>query len=99
MFDKIKDIKIDEERLWTLTNYTKKKGKPVEVPSDHNTFIINLTCCKNERTLKKTIWDFKNKEAMQKFKEETENQKIKETWESDGDPTEKYNKWYKQLQS
>ena len=99
MFDKIQDIKIDDERLWTLTNYTKKKGKSIEVPSDHNTILINLTCCKSERTIKQTIWDFKNEKSMTTFKEETEYLKIKETWETDGDPTQKYNKWYRQLQS
>ena len=99
MYDKVKNIIIDEDRVWALTNYTKKKGKSIEVPSDHNTFIINLMCCKSERTLKKTIWDFKNKDSMTKFKEETEYQKIHETWEADGDATEKYKKWYKQLQS
>ena len=90
MFDKVKNIAIDEERLWTLTNYTKKRGKPVEIPSDHNTTIVNLTCCKSQKILKKTIWDFKNKESMIQFKQETEYLKINETWESNGDPTEKY---------
>ena len=99
MFDKIQQINIDEERLWTLTNYTKKRGKPVEIPSDHNTIIITLNCYKTVKTIKQTIWDLKNEKSMAAFKEETENQLIKEKWDSEGDPTQKYKRWNKQLQS
>ena len=80
-FDDIIEMKIDEEKLYRLTNY---KGKEVK-ETDHNTIIIEMNDTRQaQKRDTKTKWNTKNKKGWETYKEITENNKdLDETWRSD----------------
>ena len=99
MNNSLETMKVDEERIWTLTRYEKVNGTPTETPSDHNPIIITINYKRTTTQHKTTIWNFKSEEALHKFKEKTSSVKVKENWLEDGNPDEKYHKWFSQLKS
>ena len=95
----IKNITIDEKRIYTLTRYEKIGGKPTETPSDHNTIMMNIEWTTGFKNPKITSWNFKDKEAIEKFTKISENVHMKEEWREGGNADEKYKKWFQQLQT
>ena len=73
MEDIVSSVRIDEERKYVLTRYTKtKKGAKVK-ESDHHTIITNIKSSWNKNINKKRIkiYNFKDKCGLEKFKEMT----------------------------
>ena len=74
----ISEVKIDEERNYVLTRYTKtKKGNKIK-ESDHNSVItyMNTTWNKNENSNRIEIYNFKDKNGLYKFREMTSKDKF-----------------------
>ena len=69
-----KSMRIDEEKLDALTNLKNKKVGSKAVVSDHNSMFAEFDLkIKNEKTVRRTIYKFNDKEAMAKFKKHTTN--------------------------
>ena len=67
---------IDEERLYVLHRYKKTKtGNGKQILSDHNWFFIKsiLKFRKSPKVTKKVIFQFRNKDSMNIFREATSN--------------------------
>ena len=99
MLNLIHDMKIDEERDYVLSRIKKVDGKHVEVPSDHNTIVINVEGEVKKTISKEVVWNMTNKQDQLRFKRITESTKFKEQWKNSKDINRKYNRWEKQLKS
>ena len=69
----VSSVRIDEERKYVLTKYTKtKKGTKVK-ESDHHTIITNIKSTWNKNINEKIIeiYNFKDKDGLKKFREMT----------------------------
>ena len=74
----ISEVKIDEERKYVLTRYTKtKKGNKIK-ESDHNSVItyMNTTWNKNENLNRIEVYNFKDENGLKKFREMTSKDKF-----------------------
>ena len=99
MVEDVKSMKIDEDEEVKITRYRKINGKGEEFPSDHNSIILNIKGNKGEYKKKKQIiWNFKQKEGLEKFNNETAIVIMKERWEEGGQADEKYKRWQNQVQ-
>ena len=98
-YDNIKNMIIDEEHNIKFTRFLKSKKQSIEKPSDHNTITFLLHGQKTRENNKMVIWNLKNKETLQKFKEDTSIIQMKEDWCVEGDIDKKYKKWSKQIKS
>ena len=92
VYDDIIEMKIDEEKLYRLTNY---KGKEIK-ETDHNTIIIEINDTRQQQKRdKKVIWNTKNKDGWEIYKENTErNKDLDQTWESK-DVQKEWKEWMK----
>ena len=99
MFNLMKSMNIDEKRVYTLTRYEKVNGKNTETPSDHNSITLEINWKKPYKDPKITIWNLTDKDSKEKFTRITENVRMKESWETDGDADEKYSRWMKQIKT
>ena len=92
IFDDIIEMKIDEEKLYRLTNY---KGKEA-IETDHNTIIIEINDAKqHQETSKKVRWNTNNKKGWKIYKENTEcNKDLDQTWKSN-DVQKEMGNWMK----
>ena len=62
---------VDEEKLYSLSNYSKVKGK---VDSDHNTLVMDLNIIfSRKKPSRDEYFNFKNKECQELFHSETSN--------------------------
>ena len=96
----ITNIKIDEDHNFKLSRYRKQKGKKIETKSDHNTILIKMREAKsNNPTVKHQIWNIKNEEAWNNFKNDTENINIKESWNNQVEINAGYKKWASQIRA
>ena len=89
-FDDIIEMKIDEEKLYRLTNY---KGKEMK-ETDHNTIIIEMNDTRLAQKIDtKTRWNTKNKKGWEIYKDITENNKdLDKTWRGD-DIEKEFENW------
>ena len=98
-YDNIKNMLIDEEHNIKFTRFLKSKNQSIEKPSDHNTITFLLHGKKTRENNKRMIWNLKNKESLQKYKEDTSIINMKEDWCVEGDIDKKYKKWSIQIKS
>merc|ERR1739842_236114 len=81
IFEDIKEMKIDEEKLYRLTKY---KGREIK-ETDHNTMIIEI----NDEVIKQKKekqyrWNTKSKKGWLNYEKDTENNKeLDSTWKND----------------
>ena len=62
-------MKIDEKKVYGLTNFSNKKKGIHAKQSDHNPNYIDLTLnYEKEKDDRKTVYKFKNKESLKMFK-------------------------------
>ena len=89
-YDDIIEMKIDEEKLYRLTNY---KGKEM-TETDHNTIIIEMNDTRLAQKIDtKTRWNTKNKKGWEIYKDITENNKdLDKTWRGD-DIEKEFENW------
>ena len=72
VFPFVKNMLIDEEKIFSLANYSKKQQSLVH--SDHNSIIVNLNLKEQKVQIeRKTIFNFRNSEGLNKFKMKTTN--------------------------
>ena len=92
VYDDIIEMKVDEEKLYRLTNY---KGKEIK-ETDHNTILIELNDVRQQQKREKKIrWNTKNKKGWKLYKENTEkNKELDQTWRSK-DVQAEYKRWTK----
>ena len=92
----ITKIIIDEDHNYKLARYKKTKGIRKEVKSDHNTILIKI---KDENYKKKNtkyhMWNIKNQNSWDNFRDDTESMKLIDDWQNEED----LNKGYKKLQA
>ena len=90
VYDDIIEMKIDEEKLYRLTNY---KGKEM-TETDHNTIIIEMNDTRLAQKIDtKTRWNTKNKKGWEIYKDITENNKdLDKTWRGD-DIEKEFENW------
>ena len=63
---------IDEERKYILTNYEQVKRGVKATDTDHATEFIDLDLkVVTEKPVRRTIWNFKQKESQEKFRIQT----------------------------
>ena len=100
MKPEITKIIIDEDHNYKLARYRKTKGIKKEIKSDHNTILLKI---KEENEKKKTVkyqmWNIKNQNSWQKFKEDTGNMQIIDEWKNEDDMSKGYKKLQTQLKS
>ena len=75
LIEYVDHVLVDEERLFTLTKYVTTRGKKEKILSDHNTLFTSFDLSYTKQvnyTTRKQIFNFKNKEAQEEFKVETE---------------------------
>lgn len=76
-FELIIMMKIDEERIYSLTKFSNKKGAKDLKESDHNTMILKVkTNWKNlvdDKDIRTEIYNFKKKDDFKIFQVETSN--------------------------
>ena len=96
----IKKMIIDEQKMYALTHYFKRKGIDHKINSDHNTMVLDLQMpfykIKKER---KEFFNFRNSECQQIFKEITNNsdELIKCFRNNNSTLSEQCNGWFKKL--
>ena len=101
--DLVKDIelvKIDEKREHVLNRITKTKKKVVVKESDHNVIVtkMKLSWNKKIKEQKNELFNLKNKECQNKFKEETtKNNGLSKAFEENEDLDDATNKFMKTL--
>ena len=71
-------LKVDEKRVHVLTKVTKTKKGPKVKESDHNPIIteFNLTLKDSDKNKTNEIFNFKDQEGLNKFREYTSNTKM-----------------------
>merc|ERR1712030_124172 len=71
--DVLGEMIVDDQRDNVLTKYTRHKGKLKKIESDHNSLFakFDLEYCITESDVRREIFNFKSKEAQEKFKEVT----------------------------
>ena len=71
-------LKVDEKREHVLTKVTKTKKGPKVKESDHNPIIteFNLTLKDSEEDKRNEIFNFKDKEGLERFREYTSNTRM-----------------------
>ena len=63
---------IDEDKNYILTNYEQIRRGGKASDSDHNTLFMDLNLkILAAKPLRREIWNFKNKQSQEKFKQET----------------------------
>ena len=76
-FNLIKSMLIDEKRIYTITKYNDKNGNKNVKQSDHNLMMLNIDSnwrtSIDEKKERIEIYNYKNKEDFEQFKNETEN--------------------------
>ena len=67
----MEEMKIDDEKMYSIESYTKKGGKVIVTPTDHNMIIgkFDIKINKKETEVRKEIFNYKDKEGQKKFKE------------------------------
>ena len=91
IFEDIKEMKIDEEKLYRLTKY---KGREIK-ETDHNTMIIEI----NDEVIKQKKekqyrWNTKSKKGWLKYEKDTENNKeLDSTWKNDKNIPKEWKDW------
>ena len=90
VYEDIREMRIDEEKLYRPTKYRGKKTKE----TDHNTIIIELNDERPRQRKERNIrWNTSSKEGWEKFKKATENNKeLDETWRSE-DTQNEWKRW------
>ena len=94
------EMLIDEPQNHILTKYVTTKGAIKYIKSDHNVLFANFNLQYNRRkaTIKKELFNFKNKEDQQKFFQFTSKTKqFTSCFENRGTFDEKSNKFFKTL--
>ena len=75
-FELINYMEIDENRAYTLTKYINKVGEKKLKKRDHNVMIIeiktNWTTLASEENKREEIYNYKNKEDFENFRNVTE---------------------------
>ena len=68
------NMHIDEDRKFVLTHYSTKNGKPTKTESDHNILYakFNIKIPKAPITVKREVFNFKDKKCQEKFKDITD---------------------------
>ena len=97
----LKSMKVDEDRIFTLTKYASTKGVRKIVKSDHNIlfadFLIEHKNFRQKRP-RVEVFNVKNAECQQHFKRETENNnEMKKCFNSDADFKIQCNNFFKSL--
>ena len=71
--DEVETIIIDDERKHVLTRVTKTKKGVITVESDHNVMFthLKLTCNKKVKEKRNEMFNLRNKECQELFKEVT----------------------------
>ena len=65
---------VDEDGLYALTKYSKRKGKIITIESDHKPVFLDLDIkVEAKQTPRTEFFNFRNKENLQKFKFENDN--------------------------
>ena len=102
-FELINYMEIDENRAYTLTKYSNKVGEKKLKESDHNVMIIeiktNWTTIASEENKREEIYNYKNEEDFENFRNVTEHNEelLKLFDEPDEDPEETANKWLSEV--
>ena len=87
LFSHLESMLIDEDRLFTLTKFVSTKGGVDQKKSDHNIMYCNFNLTysnKIQYKVRREIYNLKNKECQDSFREETENNsKFVDVFETD----------------
>lgn len=97
----VSKMKIDEEKAFVLTKFSKTKGKIDIKESDHNILICNfeIKVNKAKKSKREEILNLKNKEGQQKFFDITDSTSIlSESFKNNEEITKQTNNWHKNLQ-
>ena len=94
-------MKIDENQEYPLTNYNSMNDKKKAIDSDHFTLLLELSLLFNKsRPQREELFNFRNKECQNTFKEITTNSnKLSEVFENELPLQEQAKKWEKTLNS
>ena len=73
LFQNIIKMDIDEQRRYVLTRFYKQKTRTLTVESDHNIMVLyfNFKWCQKIKVDRKEIFNLRNYESQQIFKENT----------------------------
>ena len=97
----IKSMKVDEDRIFTLTKYASTKGVRKIVKSDHNILFADFLIEHKNFSQKRPrieVFNVKNAECQQNFKRETEiDVKMKQCFKSDADFQTQCRNFFKSL--
>ena len=102
--DEVESIEIDEERNHVLTKIVKTKKGTNRTESDHNTIFSKFKLQWNKRIKENRIeiYNLKNKDCQQKFREATQgsnnNQNLSSVFDEEGDLDIQTQKFIKRLQ-
>ena len=93
IYEDIIEMKIDEEKIYRLTNY---KGK-IKTETDHNTILIEINDDKQrQKKEKQHKWMTNNKEAWKKFHSTTDkNKDLDQTWINEEESQNNWIEWEK----
>ena len=94
------EMKIDEEKMYSVESYTKKGGKTIVTPSDHNMIIgkFNIKIYKKENEARREIFNYKDEEGIKNFKELTSKNTLVKCFE-EKDILKSSKKWLKELKN
>ena len=95
----IKKMIIDEDHLYKFTRYKKRRGECIEVPSDHNTILLEMEKSIEGKSVKQVRWSYNNPEIIKNYNKITNEINMKENWEEKSEINLKYKRWMKQIKS
>ena len=93
IYEDIIEMKIDEEKIYRLTNY---KGK-IKTETDHNTILIEINDDRQrQKKEKQHKWMTNNKEAWKEFHSTTDkNKDLDQTWRNEEESQNNWIEWEK----
>ena len=93
IYEDIIEMKIDEDKIYKLTNYKRKEA----VETDHNTILIDINDDRLRQKKEKQLkWMTNNKEKWKKYYSTTDsNNELDQTWRKGGQSQENWKEWEK----
>ena len=96
----IQKMQIDEEHNYKLSRVKRSKSNKTIIKSDHNTILLELDkYIEQTPNQKSKIWNVKDNNAWEKYKNETENIVMIEKWKNEENMNKKYSIWSRQMKS